>query len=518
MSKLHSLISCRVSSTRQVNDGHGLESQEQRCKKYSQERGYFYEKTFLDEGVSGAIFDRPAIKEILQHIKNNPAKKYVVIFDDLNRIARDIKVHWAIKEAFASVMARVESPNFKFENTPEGKFIETILAGKSQLDREQNARQVKQKMKARLECGVYCFAAPAGMEYKKTPEHGKLLHLKQPEASVIKTALEGFASDRFLTQTDVLNFCLENKEKISGKRINFNFTKRILSEILYTGYIEFPNWKVKRLKGFHQSLITLKLYEKIQGKLKKPERKITARDKVEFPLRRLVNCSKCGKKMTGSNVKGKLRYYAMYTCNNKNCSASPKNIQKRLLEDEYISLLNKITPESEIIELTRAISLDVWKKSSEEIKRSDKAIGRELKSKEKEIGTYVDLSAKTSSDIVRKKYELRIEDLEKEALVFKKQPLAADYLNCEDAISEVLHFLGTPADYWQKANLEGKFMVHNLLFRENPTFDLQNGFGTPEVSLPFAIKDAIYNDVSSMVDPRGFELLTSSVQMRRSTN
>ena len=116
-------------------------------------------------------------------------------------------MHWAIKKEFESRGARIESPNFKFEDTPEGNFIETILAGKSQLDREQNKRQVRQKMQARLESSIYCFSAPCGLEYKKTAEYGKLLHIKEPEASIIRESLEGFANDRFLTQTDVLNFC-----------------------------------------------------------------------------------------------------------------------------------------------------------------------------------------------------------------------------------------------------------------------------------------------------------------------
>ncbi len=517
MEKLYSLICCRVSSEKQVRDGHGLESQKQRCKKYSDENGYTYEDTFLDEGVSGALLERPAIQQILKHIDDNHTKQYVVIFDNIDRIARDVQVHWAIKKAFESRGARVESPNFKFEDTPEGNFIETILAGKAQLDRQQNARQVRQKMKARLECGYYCFSAPAGMEYKKTAEHGKLLHIKEPEASIIKIALEDFASDRLLRQLDVLNFCLENKEKLKGKKINFNFVKRILSEIVYAGYIEFPKWEVKRKQGFHQSLIDIETYEKIQEKLKRPEKKITARDKEAFPLRRLISCSMCGNKMTGSNVRGKLKYYAVYTCNNSNCKASPKNIQKAIIEKEYISLLNSIAPESEIIDLARAISLDVWKKSIGEVKASERVAEEEREVKEKQVETYIDLMSKTTSDIVRGKYEVRVEMLEKDILSLKKQPTADKYLNCEDAISEVLHFLGTPADYWQKSNLDGKFMVHNLIFNENPLFDLQNGFGTPEISLPFTIKDAFSNGVSSTVDRTGLEPATSSVQMRRST-
>ena len=505
MEKLYSIICCRVSSDRQVKDGHGLQSQEHRCLQYSESKGYIHEKTFDDDGISGAIEDRPALRAAFEHVEKNLDKKYVMIFDVLDRIARDVIVHWAIRNKIRAKGIKIESPNFKFEETPEGRLVETIIAAQSQYFRENNARQVRQKMQARLECGIYCFSAcPCGMEYKKTPEHGKLLHLKEPEASVIKTALEDFASDKLLRRTDVLNFCLENKERLKGRKINFNFVRRILSEITYAGYIEYPKWDVKRRLGFHQPLIDIETYDKIQLKLQKSEKGITLRDKIEFPLRRLVHCSACGLKMTGSKVKGKRKYYMVYTCNNKKCTAKPKNIQKHTPEEGYISLLNKIAPESAIIDLTRAISLDVWKKSIGEIKASEKVVESEIKAKGKQIDTFIDLMSRTTSDVVRGKYESRVEMFEKEILAMKKQPMAENYLNCEDAISEVLHFIGTPADYWQKSNLDGKFMVHNLIFTENPTFNLQNGFGTPEISLPFTIKGAFSDSASSMVDKGNF--------------
>lgn len=515
-----SLICCRVSSDKQVREGHGLESQEQRGKKYSDEKGYFFEKTFLDEGVSGSILDRPAIREILQHIEKNPGKKYVVIFDAIDRIARDVQVHWAIKQAFESLGARVESPNFKFEDTPEGAFIETILAGKAQLDRQQNARQVVQKMKARLECGVYCFSAcPCGMEYKKTTEHGKLLHPKEPEASVIREALEGFAVGRYLTQVDVLNFLLKRKSEFAkGKGLNLNFVKRILSAIVYAGYIEYEPWEVARKKGHHEEIISIETFEKIQAKLKKPEKKVTERDNAEFPLTALICCSICGEKMKSSYHPGKAgKYYPHYFCTTKGCTASPRNIKKMKLEEAYNKLLVKIAPESEIIELTKAIALNVWKDAVTGVKSAGRASEQEIKAMKEQVDAYVNLMPKTKSDAVREKYEEKIETLESEILALKKQTPPSEYLNCDEAIAEVLHFVGTPADYWQKTNQEGKYMLHNLIFTANPVYDDQDGFGTPEISLPFTIKDTFLSGVSSQVDRTGLEPATSSVQMRRST-
>ncbi|MBL8564640.1 MAG: recombinase family protein [Hyphomicrobiaceae bacterium] len=40
--------------------------------------------------------------------------------------------------------------NFNFEDSPEGEFIEAIIAAQSQLERQQNSRQVRQKMRARI--------------------------------------------------------------------------------------------------------------------------------------------------------------------------------------------------------------------------------------------------------------------------------------------------------------------------------------------------------------------------------
>nr|WP_319390403.1 recombinase family protein [uncultured Cohaesibacter sp.] len=70
--------------------------------------------------------------------------------------------------------------NFNFEDTPEGKFLETILAATGTLEREQNARQVRQKMKARVEQGFWVNRAPVGYKYVRSPRGGKELKFDEP--------------------------------------------------------------------------------------------------------------------------------------------------------------------------------------------------------------------------------------------------------------------------------------------------------------------------------------------------
>jgi DNA invertase Pin-like site-specific DNA recombinase len=168
--QLKAVIYCRVSSPKQKLEGSGLESQEHRCREYADMKGYDVEAVFPDDASGGGDFmKRPGMVALLSYLDAQPDKSYVVIFDDLKRFARETEMHIKLRQAFKTRGALVECLNFKFEDTPEGKFIETIIAAQGELEREQNRRQVVQKMKARVEKGYYVFHPPVGYRYEKKP-------------------------------------------------------------------------------------------------------------------------------------------------------------------------------------------------------------------------------------------------------------------------------------------------------------------------------------------------------------
>ena len=147
------IIFCRVSSKKQVKEGNGLDGQEHRCREYAASLGVEVEDVFRDEGISGGLFDRPAIKALLKYLDAHWEQKYVVIFDDLKRFARDVEVHLRLKSELNVREARLKCLNYNFDDSAEGEFVETIFAAQNQLERKQNRRQVCQKMKARMERG-----------------------------------------------------------------------------------------------------------------------------------------------------------------------------------------------------------------------------------------------------------------------------------------------------------------------------------------------------------------------------
>ncbi|MEM9099374.1 MAG: recombinase family protein [Pseudomonadota bacterium] len=131
------VIYCRVSSAKQRLEGSGLESQEHRCRSYAQDHGLTVDAVFPDDSSGGGDFmKRPGMVALLSYLDAQAGTPYVVIFDDLKRFARDTQFHLALRNELARRGARVECLNFKFEDTPEGKFVETVFAAQGQLERE----------------------------------------------------------------------------------------------------------------------------------------------------------------------------------------------------------------------------------------------------------------------------------------------------------------------------------------------------------------------------------------------
>ena len=281
------LIYCRVSDPKQKEEGHGLESQEQRCRDHAAQRGYEVEAVFPDVMTGGGDFlKRPGMVALLAYLDARPDENFVVVFDDLKRYARDTEFHLQLKREMSVRNAQRECLNFKFEDSPEGDFIETVFAAHGELERRQNGRQVKQKMRARMKQGYWAFRAPVGYVFEELDEHGKLLVRDEPNASIIQEAFEGLACGRFESRAEVKRF-LDGFPTMPKQRpggVGWQFVSDLLSRPIYAGLIDYKPWSLSNLPGKHQGLISLDTFERVQSRLKgrshAPARKNINRDFV----------------------------------------------------------------------------------------------------------------------------------------------------------------------------------------------------------------------------------------------
>jgi len=115
-------------------------------------------------------------------------------------------------------------------------------------------------MKARLEKGCWVFYPPMGFEYTKNKLYGKIITPKNPEAKILKQGMEKYAHGIIRTQEEFRRF-LQLKLQRNFPKVA---PKRILTQVLYAGYIEYQPWGINQRKGVHKGIIDINTFEKIQ--------------------------------------------------------------------------------------------------------------------------------------------------------------------------------------------------------------------------------------------------------------
>lgn len=503
------LIYCRVSSERQVIEGNGIKSQEIACRQYAQTHGYEVEKVFHDDGVSGGLFDRPAMKALIKYLEAHPFKKYIVIFDDIKRLARDVEVHFKIRSELTSRGATVESPRFKIEETPAGKFVETMLAASAEFERNENRLQVMSRMKARLQDGYWTFGPPPGLKNGNTPVRGKILVAHEPMAAIIRLALELYAKDELNTLEEVSEYMLKEIEKAGLKRkFSISSAKIMLMNPLYAGYIEYKKWDIPLQKAQHTGLISFTTFNRIQDKLNgKATPRLRDDYNKDFPLRGYVTCAACGRKLTGSWNKGRTKSYANYSCMKKGCQLRYKSIPKSELETAFQTLLENVKPEKELLQLATAVFEETWnnKKTivAEQIKRTEKdnlLIDTKVSKLMERISTLNDAN-------LIQVYETEIQNLLKQKKNDIQHKTHEIYSSKEfgTAMDIVFGVLSDPLKMWNSPKYEDKRTIISMYFDAGIAYDRRKKFGTTTLAYPVKLINEIKDDQNNLVEMSGIE-------------
>ncbi|MEM1235124.1 MAG: recombinase family protein [Pseudomonadota bacterium] len=500
------LIYCRVSSVKQRIEGSGLESQEQRCREYAASKGYEVVAVFPDDVSGGGDFmNRPGMCALLAFLDAQKGEEFVVIFDDLKRFARDTEFHIKLRREFDLRGAKIECLNFRFEDTPEGKFIETIIAAQGELEREQNRRQVVQKMKARVEKGYWVFRAPVG--YKHVPcksGGGKVLVRDEPVASVVQEALQGFADGRFNSQAEVQRFLEASPhfpKDLPDGGLRPMTVPRLLKKVVYAGYVEAPKWEVSLRKGVHEPLISFETHERILQHLEGRRRPAARKDFAEdFPLRGFVCCNSCGNPMTAYWAKGCRKHYAYYHCGTRGCPEKSKPIPVRKIDEGFSDILQSLRPGRKLMDVAEHMVRSAWAKRVESASEAKEAIKRQLLDANKKIESVLDRIVEASAPSVISAYETRLQSLEREKIVLSErlENTVPPQGRLEECIELSLRFLSNPWNIYEKGCYAVKQTVLRLAFVEPLAYCRNDGYRTPEISFPFkALSEK--NDVREMM-------------------
>ena len=506
------LVYNRVSSKKQELEGSGLQSQETRCKNELKTIGVPFDRSFQDTFTGGGDFiKRPAMRAMLDYIDSKPHKKFVVVFDDLKRFARDTEFHIKLRSAFKVRDVLLKCLNYNFDESDEGRFAEIVLAAGAELERRQNRRQVIQKMKTRMENGYWPFSQKKGYDIVKDVQHGKIAKPNKLGLRVLKPALEAFACGEFSNRAEL---CKELVKKGFWRSVRnpdkyIDDVSTILSDCFYMGDIEYLNWDISRRRGRHEGIISATTFENIQKRIKRPSATGRVRKDItsDFPVRGLVDCS-CRAHITAAWSKGRSKKYGLYSCTNHLCPFYKKSIRKKDIEDGFISILKKAALKKEVGKVIEMVFDRAWKEEIVKLEKEEGVLIRQIRELDDKVRDFSDLARKAKSDQLRAVYEGQMEEtaLELERLRGDRMPSQDDLvIPYRTALNKATALLKRPHSAWKKMPIEEQHDLFYFVFDEKLTYDKQNGYRTANIPIAAILFEDFVLSKSVCVDRRGVE-------------
>src|SRR5919106_2441084 len=178
----------RVSTNHQQQEG-TIESQLRCLKHYihHQEWGILPEHEYIDDGLSGARLDRPALDRLRDAARRGEFDAVVVLSPD--RLARNYAHQWLLVEEFEKLNTSLIFLQNPFGDTPQGKLLTQMQGMIAEYERAQIAERMRRGRLEKARRGEYIPWAYTCYGYRYLPKsHGcaPQVVIEPAEAEVVR--------------------------------------------------------------------------------------------------------------------------------------------------------------------------------------------------------------------------------------------------------------------------------------------------------------------------------------------
>lgn len=315
------LIYSRVSTDEQAKEGQSIDAQIKLCSLFMEQNEYTLatDGVYKDEGKSGSNTNRPALQALLQRVIDDKNINAVFVLDT-DRLARNTLDHLSIKAIFQKHNVRLISISQPMiDDSPEGKFIDVVLAGANALQSQITGRKTSKVMEQKVKAGWWAGPAPFGYVNSINPHPTSNLdkRIVTPDpirAPLITKMFDLYASGSFsldaLTEK-MTNLGLATK---NGDQLQKSLVHRTLRSPFYYGKIV---WRNKLQPGNHEPLVTYEVWLLCQQIMNAHNQNGSRKRKHNFLLNGFLYCEDCQGRYFGEQhtKNGKLyRHYHCGTC------------------------------------------------------------------------------------------------------------------------------------------------------------------------------------------------------------
>ena len=353
---LKALIYLRVSTEEQAVKGYSIQAQRSESIKKALEIGCSMENMefFSDEGISGAILERPQLMAALNKLKKERDSEKLFICYDSSRLSRNASHQLILIDEIKRCNARLIFLKNSYQDNAEGRFQLTVMAA---VDEYERAR-----LKLRTEMGKRAKA----IQHKLTHNPGLYGYSFDPIKDELSIDEEQAKNLKFI-------FHLLTAEHIGpseiAERLNASevpsprmkqwtriTVRRILNNPSYLGVLYIRRYDTRdcHLNKFKKKgekikikerprnewipvnipqIIDRETWEAAQGLLKKTKHHYNKKSGPDFLLLPLLVCGICGSKMNSKSIIKENSLYRYYICINKYRESNEKCSSRLLNAD-----------------------------------------------------------------------------------------------------------------------------------------------------------------------------------------
>ena len=503
------VIYVRVSSKEQVS-GYSLSDQERLSRDCCKSNTLGVCKVFAELGESAKTTKRTQLMAMLAFIKANHKQLAAVVVYSLDRLSRDARDFLNLNATITDYGLKLIFASQNFENTPEGTCHKTEVAARAQCDNEVRGQRCRIGMVSAVEAGRTCWVAPLGYRNSKDKDAPSLIVDSLETAALIRRSYElvdaGYSAPKALHQ-----MTLEGLRTRKGKPMCHKSFFEMLSNRTYEGYVHGCG---RIVRGHFDPIVDEALFARVQLRLHRhPEVTTTRYLRVnpDFPLRGAVRCPQCGRLLTASNSTGHGGTYGYYSCTL--CKHS--GVRSVVLENLFSKQLHRLDLKPELVTCLRIAleaNLDQQKKWGQQ---SSQDLARKLTElADLRKGALEKCIKGIISEGLAKEY---IDDMERQMADVREEmeSVRDSVLVTDDVLRTGLSVLGDMGSFWKSCDVTAKQEFQRFLFPAGMTI-WQDGFGTSQTALCIRHKEVSALVKGNVVEPRGFEPLTSSVRGMRS--
>ena len=445
------LVYVRVSTDRQVEEGHSLDSQIKNLVNFAKSNDFRILEIFKEEGRSGGTkAGRPEFTRMLERCKNDSDISAVLV-EESDRFARNTQDYLSIKvflqEKKIDLIA-TEQPNF--DNGPVGTFVDTVLAGANQLQRDICAAKTKRIMVAMAEQGLKPGWAPVG--YLNSRKKGVPMYPDPEKHYFIKEMFKRWNTNNYTAQRIADELYEEGFRSRMGKKLKKNSVLKRLRDIHYAGKVDYDG---KISDGQHKPLITMDEYLKAQKTLKVRNRGIDRTRKYDTLLAGILFCKKCGHQMYAEyHQRG--NYYRCKLC-------KLPYAQMGSIENEVADIMGRTTFSQDALNTLREVLTDIKKQQGQDVPLKLQSLNKRREAIERKMDRLEDqiIEGIIDKERINHKYIPLKEELRQIEAQIERYQTPSVSIKHED-IDKIIEVMGTIGELYEAFNNKQKkqFLKH----------------------------------------------------------